>query len=122
MTTLIKAAGIRALRTLLQGILGGSLLNGAVALFLGIGDPATKTALIASSATILATTLASFLQGILTGLPEAEPVVLTASVDTGIGGYDVTHVTAQVAGRIVKEAHFDLEPTRTKPKPTRKTA
>lgn len=66
---LIKASAIRALRTLLQGILGAGLVNAAVAAFV---EGADTTALIASVATVLTAAVASFLQGILAGLPEVD--------------------------------------------------
>lgn len=66
--SIIKAAAIRAARTLIQGIISGGLVTAALAIFTEGAEPAV---VIAAAATVVGAAIASFLQGILAGLPEA---------------------------------------------------
>ena len=68
--SLVKAAGIRALRTAIQTIIGAGITIGVISAstdWLGVG----LTVVNIVAATALASLIA-FLQGILKGLPEAE--------------------------------------------------
>lgn len=79
--SIIRAAGIRALRTLLQGLLAGGVINGIVALLAEGGDPQV---LLVSALTVVGAAVASFIQGVLAGLPEAEPVESTLDALIGL--------------------------------------
>ena len=72
MLTLHKAALIRAYRTLAQG-LGGSAITTALTALLVDGETALKAAGIAAG-TVLIMAIASFFQGVVAGLPEADTV------------------------------------------------
>lgn len=76
-TTLIKAAGIRALRTFLQGVVSGGVITAAVAI---ANDGADVKVLVTALVLTVGTAVTSFIQGILAGLPEALPEFSSATV------------------------------------------
>jgi len=81
MTILIRAALIRALRTLIQGILGFGSASAVAAIF---GDADARATIITAAAGALVAAGFAFLQGILAGLPEAEPTESTLDALIGL--------------------------------------
>ena len=71
-TPLLRAAGLRALRTLLQGVLSGSLVTMTAVWILGQDSDVTTAVLLSAVATVLGAAVSSFLQGVLDGLPEVD--------------------------------------------------
>lgn len=111
MTALIRAAGIRALRTLLQGILAFGSASAVAAI---LGDADAQSAIITAAVGAVVAAALSFLQGILAGLPEAVPVESTLDALIGLAHNQGVSLSSATTDEEAVAALIAYKPTRTR--------